>query len=164
MHIRRALDSLDFCLADVQGAFGPYVAIFLLTRQHWNAESIGIVTTISAIVGIALRTPAGAYIDATRFKRGSIVVCVTLVAISAIVVALIPVVSVVVIAVMALAGRDWTPVRLIALSDYGQAEDKQRTQQAGFAGHLVKPVDFSLLRQALAGTGGQALDAPHTKS
>ncbi len=41
------------------------------------------------------------------------------------------------------------PARLIALTGYGQAEDKQRTREAGFDDHLVKPVAFSLLRRAL---------------
>lgn len=40
-------------------------------------------------------------------------------------------------------------VRLVALTGYGQADDKERTRSAGFDGHLVKPVDFSLLGQAL---------------
>jgi CheY-like chemotaxis protein len=39
--------------------------------------------------------------------------------------------------------------RLVALTGYGQAEDKQRTRDAGFDEHLIKPVDFSLLRRAL---------------
>jgi CheY-like chemotaxis protein len=30
--------------------------------------------------------------------------------------------------------------RMLALSGYGQAEDRVRSQAAGFAGHLVKPV------------------------
>jgi PAS domain S-box-containing protein len=40
-------------------------------------------------------------------------------------------------------------VRLVALTGYGQAEDKERTRDAGFDDHLIKPVDFSLLRRAL---------------
>jgi PAS domain S-box-containing protein len=40
-------------------------------------------------------------------------------------------------------------VRLVALTGYGQAEDRERTRGAGFDGHLVKPVDFSLLEQVL---------------
>jgi CheY-like chemotaxis protein len=40
-------------------------------------------------------------------------------------------------------------VRLVALTGYGQAEDRERTRSAGFDGHLVKPVDFSLLEQVL---------------
>jgi len=39
--------------------------------------------------------------------------------------------------------------RLIAISGYGQAEDRRRTSQAGFDLHLVKPVDFSELIQTL---------------
>ncbi|MEN3940475.1 PAS domain S-box protein [Prosthecobacter sp. SYSU 5D2] len=38
----------------------------------------------------------------------------------------------------------------IALSGYGMEEDHQRTREAGFARHLVKPVKFEQLQQALA--------------
>ncbi len=41
-------------------------------------------------------------------------------------------------------------VRLIALTGYGQAEDRRRTRDAGFDGHLVKPVDLAELNQAIA--------------
>lgn len=41
-------------------------------------------------------------------------------------------------------------VRLVALTGYGQADDREKTRGAGFDGHFVKPVDFSLLRQALS--------------
>jgi PAS domain S-box-containing protein len=40
--------------------------------------------------------------------------------------------------------------RLIALTGYGQPNDRQRALAAGFDEHLVKPVDFSHLRQILA--------------
>ena len=45
------------------------------------------------------------------------------------------------------------PVRLIALSGYGQLEDKQRSSAAGFDAHLVKPVETAVLRQLLAASG-----------
>ncbi|WP_026260780.1 hybrid sensor histidine kinase/response regulator [Spirosoma luteum] len=38
---------------------------------------------------------------------------------------------------------------LIALTGYGQAEDKLRSQEAGFTAHLVKPVDLSTLSQVI---------------
>ncbi len=41
-------------------------------------------------------------------------------------------------------------VRLIALTGYGQAEDRERALAAGFDDHLVKPVDLSALDRALA--------------
>jgi CheY-like chemotaxis protein len=40
--------------------------------------------------------------------------------------------------------------RLIAMTGYGQPEDRERTRAAGFHAHLVKPVDWSLLRDILA--------------
>ncbi|MDQ3170365.1 MAG: ATP-binding protein [Acidobacteriota bacterium] len=41
-------------------------------------------------------------------------------------------------------------VKLIALTGYGQASDHQRTRDAGFKHHLVKPVDFDALEAAVA--------------
>ncbi|HET9108951.1 MAG TPA: response regulator [Steroidobacteraceae bacterium] len=40
-------------------------------------------------------------------------------------------------------------VRLIALSGYGQPEDKLRSNAAGFDVHLVKPVDVEGLMKVL---------------
>ena len=41
-------------------------------------------------------------------------------------------------------------VCLIALTGYGQLEDRQRAQRAGFADHMIKPVDLEKLRGAMA--------------
>jgi len=38
---------------------------------------------------------------------------------------------------------------LIALSGYGQQEDRRRSADAGFNAHMVKPVDFSALIELL---------------
>ncbi|HEU0201360.1 MAG TPA: MASE1 domain-containing protein [Burkholderiaceae bacterium] len=40
-------------------------------------------------------------------------------------------------------------MRLIALTGYGRAEDRQRAQEAGFDAHLVKPVTLDELQRAL---------------
>jgi CheY-like chemotaxis protein len=40
--------------------------------------------------------------------------------------------------------------RLIAVTAYGQDEDRRRSHEAGFERHLVKPVDPDDLRRALA--------------
>jgi PAS domain S-box-containing protein len=42
-------------------------------------------------------------------------------------------------------------LRLIALSGYGQPEDRRRSREAGFDDHLVKPVDFTALESILRG-------------
>jgi PAS domain S-box-containing protein len=39
---------------------------------------------------------------------------------------------------------------LVAMTGYGQAEDRQRAREAGFALHLVKPVEPDALQRALA--------------
>jgi signal transduction histidine kinase/CheY-like chemotaxis protein len=43
------------------------------------------------------------------------------------------------------------PVRLVALTGYGQAEDLQRARVVGFNAHMVKPVDFKRLGRIVAG-------------
>ena len=46
---------------------------------------------------------------------------------------------------------------LVAVSGYGQEEDRKRSEQSGFDHHLIKPVDFNVLRALLASpTGGAA--------
>ncbi len=73
-HFRPAsLDALNFLLADVRGALGPYLNVFLVTEQHWSQSAVGWVTTISGLLGLVAQTPAGAAIDASRAKRGLIV-------------------------------------------------------------------------------------------
>lgn len=39
---------------------------------------------------------------------------------------------------------------LVAMTGYGQEEDRQRTQEAGFHSHLVKPVDFDKVEELLS--------------
>ena len=40
-------------------------------------------------------------------------------------------------------------VRLIAVTGYGQEGDRERSQQAGFQHHIVKPVDFDALSRII---------------
>ncbi len=42
------------------------------------------------------------------------------------------------------------PIHLVALTGYGQDSDRERARVAGFADHLVKPVEHSKLQQTLA--------------
>jgi CheY-like chemotaxis protein len=42
------------------------------------------------------------------------------------------------------------PRRLIAMTGYGQAEDRRRALAAGFDAHLVKPVDPDVLTRLIA--------------
>lgn len=65
----RALDAANFFLADVRDGLGPYLAVYLLTEQHWDEARIGLVMSTGALAGIVAQTPAGALVDATRPKR-----------------------------------------------------------------------------------------------
>jgi two-component system CheB/CheR fusion protein len=42
------------------------------------------------------------------------------------------------------------PVRIIAVSGYGQEADRAKSQAAGFDRHLLKPVDMDDLRRILS--------------
>jgi CheY-like chemotaxis protein len=44
-------------------------------------------------------------------------------------------------------------ILLVALTGYGQEEDRQRSQGAGFDAHFVKPVDLEVLERFFAATG-----------
>ena len=85
-----SLDAVNFLLADVRGALGPYLNVFLVTQQHWSQSEVGWVTTIGGLLGIAVQTPIGAAIDETRSKRGVVVLALVLLAAGAIVIFAFP--------------------------------------------------------------------------
>ncbi|MEN5300597.1 MULTISPECIES: MFS transporter [unclassified Pseudomonas] len=75
----RALDWLNFFLADVRDGLGPYLAIYLLAVHQWQPASIGLVMSLAGIVALLAQTPAGALIDSTRAKRAVVVIAALLV-------------------------------------------------------------------------------------
>lgn len=83
-NVERALDALNFFLADVRDGLGPYLAIYLLTEQKWDEASIGVVMSVAALAGIAAQTPTGALIDRSTAKRALMVTAAILVTLSCI--------------------------------------------------------------------------------
>jgi CheY-like chemotaxis protein len=47
------------------------------------------------------------------------------------------------------AGADTHSILLVALTGYGQPEDRRRALESGFDEHLVKPLNLSRLNQLL---------------
>jgi hypothetical protein len=54
-----SLDAINFLLADVRGALGPYLNVFLVTQQHGSQTEVGLGTTIGGLLGLAVQTPSG---------------------------------------------------------------------------------------------------------
>jgi len=150
-----SLDAINFLLADVRGALGPYLNVFLVTRQHWSLSEVGLVTTVGGLVGLALQTPAGALIDWTRATRGFVVAALAVLATGATVIALWPTFWPVLIAnsLTAVVGDIFSPA--IAALTLGLVARKQLARRIGrnsafdHAGNVVIA--------ALAGLVGWAL-------
>ncbi len=85
-----SLDAVNFLLADVRGALGPYLNVFLVTQQHWSQAEVGLVTTLAGWLGLAVQTPIGAAIDATHRKRGAIVLALAVLAAGALCIYAVP--------------------------------------------------------------------------
>lgn len=64
----RAIEWLNFFLADVQTGLGPFVAAYLASNG-WQPSAVGYALTFGGVVTVAMQTPAGAAIDAARRKR-----------------------------------------------------------------------------------------------
>lgn len=84
----RALDALNFFLADVRDGLGPYLAIYLLAvrgpDRGWNEATVGVVLTVAGIVGLLAQTPAGGLIDRSRNKPRIVMIAALLVTLSSI--------------------------------------------------------------------------------
>jgi CheY-like chemotaxis protein len=49
---------------------------------------------------------------------------------------------------------------IVAMTGWGQDEDRRKSKEAGFDGHLVKPVDYNALMQLLNETRAHRADGP----
>lgn len=107
-----SLDAVNFLAADVRGAVGPFLNVFLVSQQHWSQTDVGVVTTVGGLLGLAFQTPIGAAIDATHAKRGVLVLALAVLAIASVVIFAFPTFWPVAIAnsMMAVAGDVFAPV------------------------------------------------------
>ena len=168
-HVSRApLDWLNFFLADVKDGLGPFLAIFLMSSQHWDAGRIGVVLTIAGVTTVVARAPAGALVDAVRYKRALIVIGSVAVAVSAAAMALLPRLWTVVPAQVAvgtadaifpsavaaislgLVGRRLFTRRIGRNEAFNHADNAAIAILSGFAGSFITPSAVLWLVAALA--------------
>ena len=170
----RALDLANLLLADVQDGIGPFLAIYLLSAQHWKAGAIGVVMTISGIATVLMRTPAGALIDRLSCKREIIVGACAVVAGGVAILATLPRFWPIAAAQVAIGGADAViPPALAAISlglvgrraftarmgrnqGFNHAGNTVTAMLAGFGGTYLAPVAVLWVVTGLAAAGAAA--------
>jgi MFS family permease len=85
----RALDWLNFFLANVQTGFGPFIASYL-TSNKWTQGEIGIALSVGTATAMLSQVPAGALIDALRNKKGAAAAAIVAIAACALLLAASP--------------------------------------------------------------------------
>jgi MFS family permease len=85
----RALDLVNFFVADVQTGFGPFVAVYLTTHK-WTQVEIGFALTVGTVTSLISQLPAGALVDAMRNKRMAASGALICVIIAALLLAVLP--------------------------------------------------------------------------
>jgi MFS family permease len=86
---RQGLDWMNFFLADVQTAFGAFVA-FYLADLGWSKGQVGLALTAGTLAGVISQIPGGALVDAVRWKRGLMAIGIGFLCLSALMLALMP--------------------------------------------------------------------------
>ncbi|MFD1141083.1 MFS transporter [Larkinella insperata] len=153
----RALDSANFFLADVRDGMGPYLAIYLLTTLHWDAQSIGIAMSVMGVATVVGQTPAGILVDRSVHKRFFSILASLLIAFAALLTIAFPRYGIILggQALMGLAAAWFTPaVSAITLGIVGpRALDARvgRNETFNHAGNVVAAL--------LAGTIGYYLSS-----
>lgn len=76
----RALDALAFFAPDIQGGIGPFLVVFLSSTLAWSPDRVGTVMAASALVGLLVQAPAGAWMDHVQSRPRWIAGAVTVIA------------------------------------------------------------------------------------
>ena len=182
MSMQAPLDWLNFFLADVKGGLGPFLAIYLLSSQHWDPGRIGVIMMVAGLATVAARAPFGALVDWTRCKRGLMVVATVAVAVGALSMSLFPNFCLIAVAQSAIGSADAifpSAIGAISLGIVGPDMFTRRVGRneafdhagnvftaiaAGVAGWLIAPGAVLWLIAALAGASIWAIFAIDPRS
>ncbi|NPD65868.1 MFS transporter [Lichenicola cladoniae] len=85
----RGLDGLNFFVANLQTAFGPFIAVYL-TGEHWTQGQIGLVLTVGSITAMASQVPAGAFVDMLANKHVAAMASILAIVFSCLLLAIFP--------------------------------------------------------------------------
>ncbi|RQS76097.1 MFS transporter [Burkholderia sp. Bp8963] len=85
----RALDWLNFFVANVQTGFGPFIASYLASHK-WTQGEIGMVLSIGTISAMVSQVPGGAAVDALKNKKGAAAWAIAAIILSAVLLAASP--------------------------------------------------------------------------
>lgn len=91
----RALNAVNFFIADVQSGLGPFLGVYLINMHGWNPATIGVMLTLGGAIGLFLNAPAGALIDKSTHKRTLLAVAAALTSVGTLIVTLEPTLAVV---------------------------------------------------------------------
>ena len=141
----RALDALNFVLADVRDGLGPYLAIYLSIKQ-WDPAKIGLAMSAMGFATVIAQTPAGILVDRTRRKRSWMIAAALVIAASSVAMARLPDLAVILGAQAAIgvASAVFAPaVAAVSLGLVGHARFADRTgrnEAFNHAGNVVAAV------------------------
>jgi MFS family permease len=76
---QHGLDWLNFFMADVETAFGPFVATYL-TSQGWSQGAVGSAFTVNSAITLSTQIPTGWLVDWMRRKRVILAACLACIA------------------------------------------------------------------------------------
>jgi hypothetical protein len=80
---------MNFFVADLQTAFGAFVA-FYLADLGWTKSQVGLALTAGTLAGVMSQIRGGALVDALQWKRALAAFGIVLVGTSALILALLP--------------------------------------------------------------------------
>jgi MFS family permease len=86
---QRALDGLNFFVANFQTGFGPFISVYL-TGVGWTQGAIGVALSAGTVAGMVSQVPGGMLVDAVRNKRAAAAAAIGAIMASALVIALWP--------------------------------------------------------------------------
>ncbi|WP_408426226.1 MFS transporter [Paraburkholderia azotifigens] len=85
----RALDWLNFFVANVQTGFGPFIASYLASHK-WTQGEIGLALSVGTISAMVSQVPGGAAVDALRNKKAAAAWAIIAIILSAVLLAASP--------------------------------------------------------------------------